>query len=279
MQINEPINRQKQLNIIAIVDDSDYGKSVFCYGIKLAKVFSASLMVVSYFGTALEPKKQSSVTLPNFDNVDKQGVSISVRSDYFFPERLHRFAEDSNTIMYVIGVNDGETKGAFSKRGALRFIKSSRLPVMTVGRTLPKEEAFHKVVLPIDIEKRSKEKALWAGYFSRFYNASILLIYKKYEDEELQQQVKDNIAFVKKLYENLEVTYQTEEVESASNVDLYSLTYAQNNGATLTVIMMTHYYTLADVLFGPNEKRIVGNSMQFPVLCINPRDDLFVLCT
>lgn len=272
MQIHEPIDKQKKLNIIAIADNSDYGRSALHYGEKLAVVFGATLTVITNFGFALEGRALEITELP----LDERHI---VRDDYFFPERLHHYADDTNTIMFVIGV-DGEGKtGFFNKKKALRFIKPSRLPVMTVGKNFPSEEAFQQVLLPIDIERQAKEKALWAGYFSRFYNATIHILHPRYEDEGLQQQVTDNIAFVEKLYRNLEITYVIDEVEPQNNLDLYSLEYADRVGATLTVIMMTRYYTLADMLMGPHEKKLVGNGREFPVLCINQRDDLYVLCT
>ncbi len=275
MQINEPINKEKRLNIIAIADASDYGRSALRYGEKLAEVFSASLTVIRNFGFSLEERgkrREDAV-----DCAPRDGVVV--REDYFFPERLYRYAEETNTIMFVIGVDGEGKRGLFNKRRALRFIKPSRLPVMTVGKRLPADDAFRQVVLPVDIERYAKEKALWAGYFSRFYGATIHVVRPQYEDEGLQQQVANNVAFLEKLYENLEINYVMDSVLPPSDMDLYSVEYAQKMGATLTVIMMTHYFTLADLLMGPSEKKIIGNAQEFPVLCINPRDDLYVLCT
>ena len=98
-------------------------------------------------------------------------------------------------------------------------------------------------------------------------------------DEGLRQQVADNIAFVEKLYQNLDVKYQLDEVSQQPNIDQYAIAFAPTVGATLTVAMMTRYRTLADLLLGVEEKKVVGNPADFPVLCINQRDDLYVLCT
>ena len=43
--------------------------------------------------------------------------------------------------------------------------------------------------------------------------------------------------------------------------------------------MMTSYYSLIDYIFGPKENAIIANDAGLPVLCINERDDLYVLCT
>lgn len=274
MQINDPIDQQKKLNIIAIADNSDYGYSALRYGEKLAEVFDASLTVVTNFGFSLENKNG----IPNTIH-SPQSSDCHIRTDYFFPERLYHYAEETNTIMFVIGIDPVGKEGLFNKKKALRFIKPSRLPVMTVGKKLPSENAFKQVVLPIDIERQAKEKALWAGYFSRFYQATIHIMHPYYEDEGLQKQVTDNIAFVEKLYHNLDISYVLDKVDPQPNIDLYSLDFANRVEATLTVIMMTRYYTLADLLTGPQEKKVIGNPQEFPVLCINQRDDLYVLCT
>jgi hypothetical protein len=43
--------------------------------------------------------------------------------------------------------------------------------------------------------------------------------------------------------------------------------------------MMTRFYSLIDMLFGAKESTVIGNEAGFPVLCVNERDDLYVLCT
>jgi hypothetical protein len=273
MEIHEPIDQKKQLNIIAIADDSACGRNALCFGEKLTEVFGATLTVVTRFGFSYEEKKQKSINPPISQ------VGHLQPDGYFFPETLYRYADEENTIMFVIGVDDEDKDALFNKRRALRFIKPSRLPVLTVGRKGPEDNAFQRVILPIDIERQAKEKALWAGYFSRFYKATIHVLHCNYPDEGLHRQVADNIAFVEKLYQNLEVQYQLDEVTPQPNIDHYALEYAPRVGATLTVTMMTRYRTLGDILVGPAERKLVGNATQFPVLCINQRDDLYVLCT
>jgi len=42
--------------------------------------------------------------------------------------------------------------------------------------------------------------------------------------------------------------------------------------------MNTAFYSLFDYIAGPPEKTLIVNKFQIPVLCINPRDDLYVMC-
>ncbi len=281
MEIHDPVDQKKKLNVTVIADNSEYGQCAFRYGERLAVVFKASLTVVSNFGFSLEPRSSGKATVEVAEVAaqTQPDTEIIVRNDYFFPERIYRFAEETNTIMFVIGVDRAGKQGLFNNRRALSFIKPSRVPVMTVGKALPTDDAFRNVLLPLDIERYAKEKALWAGYFSRFYQSLIHVIYPSYADAGLRRQIHDNVAFVEKLYQNLNVTYELAAVEPQKDLDLYAVEYARNKGATLTVAIISRYFSLTDLFAGARIRKIIGNSYNFPVLCINQRDDLYVLCT
>lgn len=282
MTIQEPIDRDKKLNIIAIADESEYGTATVRYGLKLAEIFRASLTIITKFGFTMEEPKGLNLSdsrVHDIEHLLDSTVETSILTEYFFPELLYNYAEKRNTMMFVIGVEKDGKNAFFSTRKAIRFIKPSRLPVMTVGLSCPSDDVFKHVILPLDIERQAKEKALWAGYFSRFHQSTIHLLYPNYRDSGLLRQLTDNIDFVKKLYQNLEVAYDEQDVQIKGNIDYFSIEYAPRLNATLTVMMMTKYVTLGDLLSGSREKKMIGNTQGLPILCINQRDDLYVLCT
>ena len=283
MDIHEPIKRDRNLNITVIADDSRVGRVAVDHGVMLAEVFQASLTVMANFGFGLGlPESHhipdDSLLLKDIRAAVSEVANCQVITDYVFSEMLFKYAEEHNTAMLVIGVDKKGGEGYFNGKKAIKFIRSSRFPVMTVTQDCQDAFSYKHVLLPLDIERQNKEKALWAGYFSRFYGSVVHILYPKYKDEGLAQLVNDNVAFVEKLYENLEVTYEKHEIEPQNYLDAYGLEFAPQVSAGVEVIMMTRYYTLADVLTGPRERKIIGKT-GLPVLCINQRDDLYVLCT
>lgn len=284
MDIHEPIKRDRNLNITVIADDSRVGRVAVDHGVMLAEVFQASLTVMANFGFAFGlPESRhipdDSLLLKDIRAAVSEVANCQVITDYIFPETLFKYAEDHNTAMFVIGVAhfmEDRAECFFSVKKALKFIRQSRFPVMTVTAYLENVTDYKNILLTLDIERQNKEKALWAGYFSRFYGSVIHILYPEYKDEGLAKLVRDNVDFVEKLYENLEISYDKHPVSSQSYLDAYALTDTHESGAL--VIMMTRYYTLADVLTGPRERKIIGKT-GLPVLCINQRDDLYVLCT
>lgn len=284
MEVHEPIKRDKNLNITVIADDSDYGRMAARQGVLLAEVFQASLTVMTDFGFQLPDGKhvQDSSYIAEIQDIASKIANNQVITDYVFPETLFRYAEEHNTAMLVVGVDKNNGKGFFNVKKAIKLIRQSRFPVMTVTTDSTDATAYKHVLLPLDIERQNKEKALWAGYFSRFYGSVIHILYPKYKDEGLAKLVYDNVAFVEKLYENLEITYEKHETQPQKYLDAYALEFPliEHVGAPAgaSVIMMTRYYTLGDVLTGPRERKIIGQT-NLPILCINQRDDLYVLCT
>ena len=280
MKIHEPIKRDRNLNITVIADDSAFGRTAAQHGMQLAEVFQASLTVMVNFDFHLPDKsfEPDKAFVSELQNAVQSAKNSQVITDYVFPETLFRYAEEHNTAMFVIGVDKTKKEGFFNVKKAIKLIRQSRFPVMTVTEKHNDTTCYKHILLPLDIERQNKEKALWAGYFSRFYGSVIHILYPKYKDEGLIKLVYENVAFVEKLYENLEITYEKHETSPQNYLDAYALEFAPQVEAGASVIMMTRYYTLGDVLTGPRERKIIGNT-GLPILCINQRDDLYVLCT
>lgn len=276
---------KKKLNIIAIADNSEYGTSAIRHAGILAAIFKSSLTIINNF--SFSKKIQNNLNenscneqLEITNQLIQNNIEVFLLSNPFTLDNIYSYADETNSIMFVIGVQRKGKDSLFNLRNARRFIKPSRLPVMTVGLKLPDNHIFRHVMLPLDIERQHKEKALWAGYFSRFYHATVHVLYGTYKDQLLKQKVKDNIDFTKKLYQNLEIEYELHEFgRTIDDIDRFSIFYAQEINASLTVIMMTSFYTFVDYIFGPKENALIANEEGVPVLCINERDDLYVLCT
>jgi hypothetical protein len=52
---------------------------------------------------------------------------------------------------------------------------------------------------------------------------------------------------------------------------------AIKNGYDMVIISTSRDYGLDDIILGPKEQHIF-NATQVPLMCINPRGDLYVLC-
>jgi len=241
------LDTSKKNFITVLCEDNDYGKAALAHARKLCQVFNAELLEYS--------------------------IVKSLKS-----KAVCKFNEENNSMLMVFGISSKSS--FFTPRKALHWIQHSRIPCLCTSCFEPEPEAYKHVILPLNVRKQDKEKALWAGYFNRFYQSTVHILYRRYKDAFLRQNIHDNLLFTEKLYANLNVNYQVHCVDSTDeNIDSFAFTYAPQLNATLTVVMMTNYYNVADLIFGPQELGVLKKIKKVPVLCLNERDDLYVLCT
>jgi hypothetical protein len=80
------------------------------------------------------------------------------------------------------------------------------------------------------------------------------------------------------MFNNLNVSYTIHSFKKIDNIHTFGLHFAKKTGNSVMLFLMTEHYSLIDLLFGPVENKILGNKENVPVLCLNARDDTFVLC-
>jgi len=242
-------------NAIAVfTDDSSYGKVALAHAQKLAQIFDAEINTI-----------------------------------FMSEETVRKFVpEVDNLLCVVMPVAFSKKVSFFNVKSARKWIRKSRIPVLTVGDKAPEENDYQQIVLPLDINCQDKELALWASYFPAYLqkncphipkeNLLIHIIFNQYKDELLNQKVQNNVAFVTKMFDNLEAPYRLHSFTKIDNIHTFGLKFAEKMGNSVMLFLMTEHYSLVDLLFGPVENKILGNKEQIPVLCLNPREDIFVLC-
>jgi hypothetical protein len=243
--------------ITVFTDASFYGKVALAHAQKLAHIFDAEINEIS-----LQKK-------------------TNLRA-------VFSAAEKESTLCFVMSVAPSKKVSFCNPKKAKKWICKSRIPVLTVGNVEPKENDYQQVVLPLDVNCQEKELVLWATYFPKKKKKncphipkeelSIHIIYNEYKDELLQKKVQNNIDFVIKMFNNLDVPYALHPFSKIDNIHTFGLRFAEKLGNSVMLFLMTEHFSLIDLIFGPVENRILGNKENIPILCLNAREDIFVLC-
>lgn len=268
--------RKKNVNIVALVDNSEFGMAAAEHGLVLAGVFEASLILV---GTKL---------LENMDDIKNHLLSINpdiqIKEQSFKKigdKSFLKFINESETAALVLSASKSKNDYIFWHKKVLKLIRKLRVPSLVCGRKGGVQSDYKNILLPIDSHQQTKEKVLWAGYFYRFYKSNINVLTYNYQDEYLKNRIKHNFDFLIRLYANLEVEYihHSIDFDDNSTIDEKALQLAPDYEAGLVLIMTTRYKNIFDFIYGVPELKILANDDNLPILCLNRRDDLYVLCT
>jgi hypothetical protein len=187
-----------------------------------------------------------------------------------------------NGVIAVAGVNSAARRGSPTHPlQVLHLFGGCKIAYLTVQSLLTDPTVYTHVGYGIDFRKESKEKLIWASYFSRFNHSRLTMLHFKYTDEGLHTKWHNNVRFMNKFFNGLGVTYNQ---QSVSGHALFPETLVCDTaahigcGLLISVTTDTRDLDIIEWFAGTQERRTIRNPHHLPVLFINPRNVIYVLC-
>lgn len=154
----------------------------------------------------------------------------------------------------------------------LNLCNRLRIPYVFVQPDAPFN--LTRISLPITFLVEDKEKIHFASAFGRFFESQIMI----YKPKDYGDKAQETINQAKTLFDSFSLDYMIHQARKGSyDLEREAVDNATSDGAGLVVVSASREYGLDDILFGSKEKRIL-KSAQVPIMLINPRADLYVLC-
>lgn len=133
---------------------------------------------------------------------------------------------------------------------------------------------FSKIIVPVCYLTEEKEKAPYTSNMGRFLGSEIIVL----EAKDYGSKTPANVKAITALYDKFSLNYKVLKAKKDSfKVEKEAAYMADETGAGMVVISTSRDYGLDDIIFGPKELHIL-RAANTPVMCINPRGDLYVLC-
>ncbi len=275
--------------ILVPVDFSRASESAILHGLEMSIIFKRSLTLLHVYNSKSyklftdysreAAKKRLDAIVSLIQEQHPEIIISSIIADGKLKEVIENTAVDVNAIMVVLGIplkSGGQIRKASQ---AIKLMRNSRIPFLMVREKFPVKDGYQNIVLPLDETREYKEKVLWASYFSRFYDSTIHILIPECKDAEIQYKINANKRFTDKLFNDFEVKSCVYYSKSKFyDMNKAGIDYAANKGYQLVIIMNTDFYSIIDYIAGPAEQKLIVNKYHIPVLCINPRDDLYVMC-
>ena len=155
----------------------------------------------------------------------------------------------------------------FTGSFALKVVTSSTVPVVVV-QNRPVDKGYNDIVLPITSDVCTPEKAAWATYISKEFNAKIHILVIGDAGDLIYESAHE----IARIFDKNGVTYTFKEAEKHSQFAKQTIDYATSNNTNLIMIMTHPDKALPLYLLGSYDEEIIFNTTQIPVLCVNPRE-------
>ncbi|MBO7490285.1 MAG: hypothetical protein J6T88_08420 [Bacteroidales bacterium] len=185
-----------------------------------------------------------------------------------------------NAVLIVAQVDRGARRHSpLHKRNVLKNFAQCRTAYLTAQEPLHDDSRMLNVATAIDFKKESKDKLIWSSYFPRFCGSTMHILYYDYKDQFLHSKWYANMTQLHKLYSGLSLTFQPHIIESKSTyMDVNALRFASQSDYGMLIAVTTKEKDGLEFFIGVQEQRTIVNKAHIPILFLNPREDLYVLC-
>lgn len=162
---------------------------------------------------------------------------------------------------------------------ALKALRESSIAFLFVQGEAPGFLSYKNVLVPLDYRKATKDTALWASFLGRFNRSQVHMVVARESDKEQALLVQKNLNFFKKFLSNLNVHHDSV-AGTASSWGIWNETVdmAQKLKGDVMVLAGSASISLLDLLIGLPEKKLIRRAGDLPVLIINPRKEICMMC-
>jgi len=265
------ISEQK---IVVVCDFSERMKEVIIHGVRLADILKKELCLTAIWKskeqkTHLQEKLISATQTIKQNVPDMRVSSLLIKNSLL--ENLDKLTWDYDAVLVVLHQAD-------MKLG-LKAFRESSIAFLFVNGDAPEFLNYKNVLIPLDYRKATKETALWASFFGRFNHSLVQVVYAHETNKEDAANLMKNLNFLKKFLSNLNVEYQLIAGKSSSwGICTETIENSRKLNGDVMVFAGSSYVSLIDLLIGLPEKRIIRKAGNLPVLIINPRKEICVMC-
>jgi hypothetical protein len=260
--------------VVVLCDFSEGMKDVIVHGARMADILKKELCLTAVWKD------------PNQKNIIQENLVQTTRSlkthlpnmpvSWLLLQKslylnMQKLVDEYNAVLLVLHQDD--------INWVMKAFQQSSIAFLFVKGEIPKYLSYKNVLVPVDYRRASKETSLWASYFGRFNHSHIQLIYARETNKDDAGRLQKNLGFFKKFLTRLNVRH----LEIAGNTSSWgicneTLERANEWKGDLMIFSGSSSISLLDLMVGLPEKRIVKKAGNLPIMLINPRKDICMMC-
>ena len=276
------MKEKKDQFVIAYIADFAKTEVVLSYAIHMAKMLRKGLILLHICDphysrlTPDEAEQRLQALLPQCPSLPTTYAALKGNTR----ELIGLLPQLLGAVTVVAQVERGaKRRSPLNRRTLLKNFGDCKSAFLVAQEPLRDAEQLRDVAMAVDFKKESKDKFIWSSYFPRFGGCRMHALYYDYKDEFLKGKWYANMKQLHKLYSELGIRFEPHIIESKSTYqDVNALRYAKQQGYGMLIAVTTKEKDGLEFFIGVQELRTIVNKQQLPMLFLNPREDLYVLC-
>ena len=188
-------------------------------------------------------------------------------------EEVNKVADMISADLIVMGTNGVNSKSKFIGSNAEKVVRLSKCPVITIkGKS--HRDGCENIILPLDLEKQTKEKVTYALEYARYWDATIRIVSVVLRDNnEVRSKLIKNINQVEQfiLDAGVKCTSAIVEGEKKRNLGDFVFDYEKKFDADMIMIMTKKEELTLSNNISVTARYIINNS-DIPVMSIRPKE-------
>lgn len=260
--------------IIVICDFSERMKEVIIHGARMADMLKKELCLTAIWKDKSQKSEIQDKIVQTTRNLKSNLPDLPISwllLQKSLRDNMQKLVDEYNGVLVVLHQTD--------IHWVLKAFQQSSIAFLFVNGELPRFLSYKTVLVPVDYRKASKETSLWASYLGRFNRSQVQLIYAHETNNEDAGRLMKNLEFFKKFLSSLNVRHQQIAGKASSwGICNETLDRADEWMGDLMIFSGSSSITLLDLMIGLPEKRIVKKAGHLPILLINPRKDICMMC-
>ncbi|MEE2930922.1 MAG: universal stress protein [Bacteroidota bacterium] len=261
--LNQALNlariKKSKLVLFSVIEESSIIESLFLDNKK------------NDFQEAIKDKLNNILESVDSDDID---IEIMIGNGKVY-EEIHNVANMISPNLIIMGTN-GARKGVirrFIGSNAERVIRSANCPVITI-KGQKHRDGCKNIVLPLDLEKQTKEKVTLAIEYARYWNATIRIVSVLLKDnDDAKKRLISIISQVKNFIQTAKVECTTDIIHAKEKQNFGDtiLSYAKEVKGDLVMIMTKKEELALSNNISVTARYIINNS-DIPVMNIRPKE-------
>lgn len=270
---------KKDQFIIAYIADLDHPETVVSHASWLARMLRKGLILLH-----ISDPRYTTVTTEDAESRLKQFCADTSRTYAALKGDTRQIITALPKLIGAVTIvaqviPHARRRSPLSRHSILRNFADSRAAFLVVQKPLDNDSVPTDIAMSVDFKKESKDKFIWSSYFPRFCNCRMHVLHYDYRDQFLRTKWQANITQLSKLYEETGISFQSHIIPGKSTFqDINALRFTASQGYDMLISVTTKEKDGLEFFVGVQEQRTIVNKQQIPILFLNPREDLYVLC-